>query len=102
MDSNFRFRIIERLTVVAFVAGVFGVVASLSLPGPYQEYLAHSGWGPYLFWVSVAVILSSALFFICDLVLYIAVKRGVKVGMALVFIGFALMAVGAIVGTVGR
>lgn len=101
MESNFRFGIIERLTVAAFVAGVFGVVASVSLPAPYQEYLAHSGWGPVLFGVSFAVILSSALFFICDLALYIATKRGVKLGTALVFIGFGLIILGAIVGLKG-
>ena len=72
-----------------------------ALPAPYQEFLAHTGLGPYLFWISVVVILGSALFFVCDLVLYIAVKRGVKLGMALVFIGFGLMALGAVVGFYG-
>jgi hypothetical protein len=87
MESNLRFGIIERLTVAAFAAGVFGVVASVSLPGSYQEYLAHSGWGPYLFWISIAAILASVLFFICDLILHIAARRGIHVGIALASIG---------------
>jgi hypothetical protein len=101
MESNFRFGIIERLTVAAFVAGVAGVAASLSLPAPYQEFLASTGIGPILFLVSVAIIVASILFFLCDLILHICKKMGVREKMALVAIGTVLIVIGSIIGLIG-
>jgi hypothetical protein len=101
MDTNFRFGIIERLAVAAFLAGVAGIVATLSLPPAIQEALVQSRWGPYLFWTSLVVVSLTTVFFICDLALYVAVKLGASVEIALVYIGFGLMAAGAVVGTIG-
>jgi hypothetical protein len=101
MDSGFRFGIIERVTVAAFVAGVFGVVASMTLPAPYQEALAKSGLGPYLFWISVGVIALTVVFFIGDLILYFLKKRTVKLGLGMVILGTAMVVIGGMVGLVG-
>jgi hypothetical protein len=99
MESNFRFGIIERLTVAAFIAGVAGVVASMTLPPPYQEFLAKTGLGPYLFWVSVVVIALTVVFFVGDMILYFLNKRSAKLG--LVMLGTALIIVGGFVGLIG-
>ena len=100
-QTEFRFGIWERLAVAAFLAGVAGVVAGMTLPAAYQEALAHSGLGPILFWSSIAIISLSVLFFVCDLVLYLLQKMGIGVGAALATIGTALIVIGAVVGLVG-
>lgn len=101
MDPNFRFGIWERLAAIALLAGVAGVMASMTLPSSYQEHLAQTGLGIYLFWISVAIIGLSVLFFVCDLALHIALKKGVKLGMALLSIGTVLIVVGFVVGLIG-
>jgi hypothetical protein len=99
--AGLRFGIIERLGVAAFLVGVAGVVASVTLPPAYQEALSHTWWGAFLFWGSLAVILASVLFFLCDLTLYVLRRRGVKLGTALISIAFVLGVAAAIVGLIG-
>jgi hypothetical protein len=99
MEANFRFGIIERLSVAAFIAGVAGVVASMSLPAPYQEFLAKTGFGPYLFWGSMLAIASTVAFFVGDLALYFLNRRSAKLG--LVVLGTAMIIVGGVVGLIG-
>jgi hypothetical protein len=101
MQTEFRFGIIERLTVAAFLAGVAGVVASLTLPPPIQEWLTQTGLGPYLFGASAFVIIVSVFFFFADLALYLLDKRGTTRAMALVVFGTALIVIGSIIGLVG-
>ena len=101
MDSGFRFGIIERVTVAAFIAGIFGVVASVTLPAPYQEALAKTGLGPYLFWISVACIAFTVVFFIGDLALYFLKRRRIKLGMAMVMVGTTMVVFGGLVGLIG-
>jgi hypothetical protein len=100
-EASFKWGILERLAVAAFVVGVFGVVASVTLPPAYQEALAHTWWGSFLFVGSLVIIALAVAFFIGDLTLYVARKRGVKLGVILVITGTALIVIGGIVGLIG-
>jgi hypothetical protein len=101
MESSFRIGLWERLGVAAFAAGVAGVAISVAYPFAYPESTVSIETWRLIFWTSTFVLAASVLFFICDLVLHILIRRGVKLGLALASIGTALIIVGAIVGLLG-
>jgi len=49
MESPLKWGIVERVTVAAFIAGVAGVVASVTLPQSLQEFLSRTWWGDICF-----------------------------------------------------
>jgi hypothetical protein len=67
---SFKWGIIERITAIAFIAGVAGVVASLTAPTWLQEYLSHTWWGGYLFVGSIIILVLSLAAFVFDLARY--------------------------------
>ena len=97
----FKFGIWERLATTAFIAGVAGLVAGMTLPPAAQEFLTKTGFGHALFYVSMAVIVCAVLFFVVDFTLYVAKKKGLKLGAILTILGTSLIALGVIVGLIG-
>lgn len=101
METEFRFGIWERLGIVALLAGVAGILVSIAFPLAYPESpISIEGWRAIL-WVSTFVLGAAVIFFVCDLSVYIASRKGVRLGLVLVSIGTILIIVGAIVGFVG-
>jgi hypothetical protein len=94
MESGFRWGIMERLAVVGFLAGIAGVVSSMTAPPWLQEFLSSSGLGPPLFWGSLSIIVLAFIFFACDLGLHLARRKGTKKLLA------ALLIAGGITATI--
>jgi hypothetical protein len=101
METEFRFGIWERLAIAAFLAGVAGVVVSIAYPLAYPESAVSIETWRTIFWMSMFVLGSSVLFFFCDLGLYIASRKDVRVGTTLAAIGTILIIVGTIIGIIG-
>jgi hypothetical protein len=98
---EFPFGLWERLAVTAFIAGVAGIAVSVAYPLAYPESAISIETWRFVLWLSIFILGSAVLFFICDLGLQIARSFGVKVGTALTSIGTILIVVGAIVGLIG-
>ena len=101
MEIGFRFGVWERLAVTAFLASIAGVVVSVAYPLAYPASAISIETWRVILWTSIVVLGGTILFFLCDLGVQIALRRGIKLGTVLASIGTALIIIGAIVGLVG-
>jgi hypothetical protein len=101
METSFRFGLWERLAVTAFLASIAGVVVSVAYPLAYPESAISIETWRVILWTSIIVLGGTILFFISDLGVQIALKRGVRMGTVLVSIGTILIIVGSVVGLIG-
>ncbi len=92
MELGFRWGIMERLAVVGFLAGISGVVASMTAPPWLQAFLSNSGLGTPLFLGSLIVIALAIIFFACDLCLYVARRKGTQKLLAALLIAVGITA----------
>ncbi|MCP9630722.1 hypothetical protein NML43_26830 [Rhodopseudomonas palustris] len=101
MGNDSRFGIFERLAVIAFVAGVAGVILSIAFPLAYPNSpISKEAW-QRIFWTSALVFGASALFSISEITVHVVQRMIIRVGSALVVIGICLIALGSFVGFLG-
>jgi hypothetical protein len=101
MAKGFHFGIAERLAVLGIVLGLAGAIASVTVPLAYPDAFSPEALRQAS-WASLLVVGAGVLFGVCDLfVFYMVGVKGKKLAEALVILGTAFIAIGAVMGAIG-